>query len=50
MASLTWTGAPITESTLDPVMTNTGLVFVSFADNVVADTSGRTEQAYFHPL
>jgi Tol biopolymer transport system component len=50
LASRTYTGAPITESTLDGQMTNAGLVFVSFAGNVVADTVGRTEQIYFRSL
>ncbi len=50
LASRTWTGAPINESTLDGQMTDAGLVFVSFADNVVADTAGRTEQVYFRSL
>jgi Tol biopolymer transport system component len=47
LASLTYTGAPIIESTLDGQVTDAGLAFVSFAGNVVADTVGRTEQVYF---
>ena len=50
LVSLTYTGVPIMESTGDPQATNAGVAFTSFADNVVADTNGRTEQIYFHPL
>jgi hypothetical protein len=47
LASLTYTGAPIMESTLYPTMTNAGLVFAAFAAGVVPDAVGRQEQFYF---
>ena len=47
LASLTYTGAPIMESTLYQTMTNAGLVFVAFAAGVVPDAVGRQEQVYF---
>jgi Tol biopolymer transport system component len=50
LASLTWTGAPITESTGELAMSNAGVCFQSYADNVVPDTVGRIGQIYFHSL
>ena len=50
LASLTWTGAPITESTGELAMSNVGVCFQSYADNVVPDTVGRIGQIYFHSL
>lgn len=50
LASVTWTGAPITESTGELAMSNVGVCFQSYADNVVPDTVGRIGQIYFHPM
>lgn len=50
LASVTWTGAPITESTGELAMSNAGVCFQSYASNVVQDTVGRIGQIYFHPL
>ncbi|HEV3173666.1 MAG TPA: hypothetical protein VGZ32_25170 [Actinocrinis sp.] len=50
LVSVTWTGAPITESTGELAMSNVGVCFQSYADNVVQDTVGRTGQIYFHAL
>ena len=50
LASVTWTGAPITESTGELAMSNVGVCFQSYADNVVQDTIGRIGQIYFHAL
>jgi hypothetical protein len=49
LASVTWTGAPITESTGELAMSTIGVCFQSYAANVVQDTAGRTGQIYFHP-
>lgn len=50
LASLTWTGAPITESTGEQAMSNAGVCFQAYAANVVQDTVGRIGQVYFHPV
>ena len=50
LASVTWTGAAITESTGELAMSNVGVCFQSYASNVVQDTVGRIGQIYFHPL
>ena len=50
LVSVTWTGAPITESTGELAMSNVGVCFQSYANNVVQDTVGRIGQIYFHAL
>jgi Tol biopolymer transport system component len=50
LASVTWTGTPITESTGELATSNIGVCFQSYANNVTQDTAGRTGQIYFHPL
>jgi Tol biopolymer transport system component len=50
LVSLTWTGAPITESTGEAAISNVGVCFQAYAANVVQDTVGRIGQIYFHPV